>query len=120
MNARPFLLAAWGVLVVGGQFHAALDAEETEGFADGRVRDLVNRRARLDLAIDDAQAMLEEGRQETTTQVAILVDGGCEDGPAVRPIPAGVIGAAAKEGEAEGGSADDHSLDPFPATAVQC
>ena len=74
------------------------------------MADLVDGLARLDLAVDDADAVLEERRQIAAGEVAILVDGGGQDGAAVLPIPARVVGAAAEEGDAEGGSADDHSL----------
>ena len=64
----------------------------------------------LDLAVDDAEAVLEERRQIAASEIAIFVDGRGQDGPAVAAIPAGVVGPAAEEGDAEGGSADDHSL----------
>ena len=64
----------------------------------------------LDLAVDDADAMLEERRQIAAGEIAVLVDGGRQHRAAVLAIPGGVVGAAAEEGDSEGSSADDHSM----------
>ena len=64
--------------------------------------------ARLDLAVDDADAVLEERRQVAAGEVAILVDGRGQHRAAVVAIPGGIIGAAAEERDAIGGPADDH------------
>src|SRR5204863_5560489 len=44
------------------QLDAALDAQEAQRFPDRGMADLLDVPARLDLAIDDARAVLEEGR----------------------------------------------------------
>ena len=54
--------------------------------------------------------MLEEWWQVTACNVAILVDGGRKHRSGVLAKPRGVVGTSAKEGDAKGGSADDHSV----------
>ena len=87
---------------------AALDAEVAQDLADGGMGDLVDGLAVLHLGVDHAILVLEERRQIAAGDVAVLVDGGREDGAAVLPIPGRIVGAAAEEGDAKWGSADDH------------
>src|SRR6185312_13712460 len=76
------------------------------------MRDLIDRFARLDLAINDPQAMFEKGRQMAAGEVAVFIDGGGEDGPAVLAIPAGIVRAPAEKRNSIRSSADDHSAMP--------
>src|SRR4051812_40339677 len=80
---------------------AALDVQKAQRFAHGGVADLLDGGAGFNLAIDDAQPVLKEGRQMPTGEIAILVDGGGEDGPAMCSIPVGVVGTAAEEGNSK-------------------
>src|SRR5262249_30755654 len=103
--------AAGRQVAVVVQFDAALDAQEAERLADGRVLDVVEGGARLDGAVDDAQAMLEEGGEGATGEVAILVDRRGEYGAAMGAIPGRVVRSPSNKGDAKRGAANDHSFD---------
>ena len=90
------------------QFEAAVEMEMVQDRPHDRMPDVVHRVARLNVAIDDADAMLKERRQMATSEVAIFVDGGRENGAAVRVIPRRIIRSAAEKGDAVGRSADNH------------
>src|SRR6516225_10787568 len=63
---------------------------------------------KLDLRIDDAMFVREEGRKLAHEDIAVLVDGCSEHGTSVRLVPSGVVGAAAEKRDAIGRPRDDH------------
>src|SRR5262249_59328999 len=63
---------------------------------------------KLDLRIDDAMLMREEGRKLAHEDITVLIDRRSEHGAAMLLIPRGVVGAAAKERDAIGCPRDDH------------
>ena len=100
--------AAGRQIAVVVQLDAALDVQILERLAHDGVFDLLDGAAGLDLAIDQANAVLEEGRQIAAGEVAVFVDGAGENGAAVNAIPRRIIGAAAEKGDAKRGATDDH------------
>src|SRR5262249_6613730 len=94
------------------EFQAAVELQVLERLANGRVADLVHTLASFDLAVNDAQPVLEKGRQIATGQIAKLVDRRGEDRAAVLAVPRGIVRAAAEKRNAEGGTADDHGFLP--------
>ena len=93
------------------QLDAALDFEEAERLPNRGVADLLDRGAGFDLAVNDADGMLEEGGQIAAGQITILIDGGRQHRPAMSAIPTRIIGTATEEGDPERCSTDDHSVD---------
>jgi hypothetical protein len=79
------------------EFHSPIKFEEPQGLTDGWVSDLVDGLAGFDLAVNDPDAVLEERWEMAAGEVTVFVDGGSEYGPAVLPIPSGVVGPAAEE-----------------------
>jgi hypothetical protein len=65
------------------------------------VLDVVDPVAVLDLRVDDADLVLEEGRQVAAAEVAVLVDRGREHRAAVLAVPGGIVGTAPEEGDHE-------------------
>src|SRR6185295_1154854 len=86
----------------------ARDAQVAQDLAHGGVRDLVERLAVLDQRVDDAEAVLEEGRQMPAREVAVLVDGGREYRPPMHAGPRGIVRATPEERDAERRATDDH------------
>jgi hypothetical protein len=80
-----------------------------ENLAHGRVLDFLNAPHRFYFGIHHLRRVLKEGREIPAGQVAILVDCGGQNAPAVLTIPYGIVGTASEEGNAERGSANDHS-----------
>ena len=64
--------------------------------------DLVMMADVLDTRIYDAVLVLKKRRQVPTTDVAVFVDSGCENGAAVLLIPSWIVGTSPKEGNAKG------------------
>src|SRR5579871_1241262 len=62
----------------------------------------------LNPRIHDAGAVLEKWRQLAHADVAVFIDGRPDDGAAMLAIPVRIVGAAAEQGDAERGAADDH------------
>ena len=89
--------AAGGQVAVVVDFHAAGNLQVFQCLADGGVRDLVDRMAVLDLRVDHADAVFEEGRQVAAGQVAVLVDRRGDHRAAVVPIPPRIIGSPAQK-----------------------
>ena len=110
--------AARGDVRIVVDLHAARDFQESERLPDGRMDDLIQRLTVLDLRVDNAVAMLEEGREVATVNVAVLVDRRGQHGAAVLGIPFGIVGAATEEGDPKRGSADDHALPSRPGTTA--
>src|ERR1700687_4801161 len=77
------------------------------------MADGAKRHARLDLPINDANGMRENRRQVAARQVGVFVDCGSQHRSAVGAVPARIVGASAKKGDAKGCSADDHPV-TFP------
>src|SRR5262245_13643928 len=100
--------AARGQIAVVVQLQAALEAEVLEDRAHDRMSKLIDGGACLDLAINQANAVLEERGQVTAGEIAVLVDAGRQHSAAMAPVPRRVVGAAAKEGNAKRRPADDH------------
>jgi hypothetical protein len=68
----------------------------------------------LNVGINDAVLVLEERGQTPAGNVAILVDGRCENGAAMFPKPSGIVSATAKEGNSERGTRDNHDFVSLP------
>src|SRR5437667_10837025 len=90
-------------------FEPAVDSEVANDLTRGRVTDVVDRHAVLDLRVDDADLVLEKRRQVTTRQIAVFVDRGRQHRTTVFAIPLGIVGAATEERDSKGCAADDHS-----------
>src|ERR1041385_5367945 len=98
---------------------AAVDRIFRENGANGGMLNFFNRLGELDARVHDTVAVFEKRRQVTDAYIAILVDGGPEDGSAVRSIPFGIITSAAKKRNAERSPADYHTgLADFAASAA--
>src|SRR6185436_5194323 len=85
------------------------DAEVLKNASRRRVRQLRYLPDVFDERVDQAKTMLEERRQLTDADVAVLVDRRRQHRAAMLAIPVGIVGAASKEGNAERRAADDHS-----------
>src|SRR5581483_3739899 len=64
----------------------------------------------LHLRVRDAAVVIEERRHAATGDIATLVDGRGEHGPAIFPVPHRIVGPAAEEGDAKGSASDYHSF----------
>src|SRR6266567_3842964 len=62
----------------------------------------------LDLRVNDAILVLEEGWQIAAADVAVLIYGGGEHDAAVTLVPRWIVRSSAKERDAERGASDDH------------
>src|SRR5512135_3413637 len=89
-----------------------IDIEMPQDFSNGRMAHLVDRLATLNLGIDHADTVFEEGRQIPTGQVAILVDGCRQHRATVLAIPRRVICPAAEERNSIRSPTDDHGALP--------
>src|SRR5712692_6796507 len=92
------------------QFDATFNLQVLQYFPDGRMGNFRYRSARLNLAINQPDPMFEEGRQVTTREITILIDGRRQNGSAVQAIPWGVVRSAPKEGDPERRATDNHCL----------
>src|SRR5262245_60733607 len=70
----------------------------SQSLADSRMLDLIDRLTAFDCRIDHVDPMIEERRQISARQIAILVDRPAKHDTAVLPIPGRVVGTAAEEG----------------------
>ena len=84
------------------------DVEPAQHAADRRVLNLADVPDVLDDGIDDAELVIEEGRQLAHAEVAVLVDGGRQHGAPVLAEPFGIVSSTAKERNPEWCAADDH------------
>src|SRR5579862_949084 len=100
--------AAGGQVAIVVNLDAAMDFQETQRLADGGMLNFVQTIAVLDLRINDADAVFKKRREMAHGEVAILVNRRGQDGAAVFAVPGRVVRSSAKEGNPEGGSADDH------------
>src|SRR6185312_8021456 len=97
---------------------AVMDLHVVQHRAHGRMVDLAHLLDVLDRRIDDAVAVGEEGRQMPHADVAVLVDGGADDGAPVAKIPGRVVGPTAEQRDAKGRAADDHRRPPAEAKSA--
>src|SRR3989338_7654836 len=67
----------------------------------------------LHLGVDNARFVFKKWRKIPAGNITILVDGGGEDRAPVFLKPAGIVGAAAKEGNAKRSPADNHDTGCF-------
>src|SRR5262245_17542642 len=74
----------------------------------GRVLNIRDFLDVFDDRVDEAIAVLEEGRQYANADIAVLIDRGGEHGTAVLPEPLRIIGAATEKRDPKWGAADDH------------
>src|SRR5262249_15251506 len=79
-----------------------------ESCADRRVHQLSVIAHKLDLRIDDAMFVREEGWKLAHEDIAVLVDGRSEHGTSVLLVPSRIVGAAAEKRDAIGCPRDDH------------
>ena len=84
--------------------------EPLEHAAHRRMLDLANVLNVFDDRVDHTKLVLEERRQLSHADVAVLINGGGEHGAAVLAIPLGIVSAAAEKRDAKRSPADDHSL----------
>jgi hypothetical protein len=90
------------------QLQAALEIQVAQGRSDDGMFDLLGRLARFDLAVNDANPVLEKRRQMTAGEPAVFIDRRRQHRAAVDAIPGGIIGAAAEKRDAKRSPADDH------------
>src|SRR2546429_2055824 len=83
------------------------------------MHDLIDRLTMLDLGIDDAVSMLEEGREVAAVDIAVLVDRRGQHGSAMLDIPFWIIRPATEEGDPKRGSANDHKPSSRPWTPLE-
>src|SRR5882724_5554992 len=72
-----------GDISVVMDLHALLDIKITECLADGWMHDLVDRLTVLNLGVDDTVPVLEEWREVSAVDVAVLVNRGSQHGAAM-------------------------------------
>jgi hypothetical protein len=106
-RARSHTAARWQVAIVV-QLQAALEPKMLENGFDDRVSDFRDGFARLDLAINQANAVFKKWRQVTASQVAVFINACRQYRPAMPPIPSGIVRAAAEKRNAKRSATDDH------------
>ena len=97
-----------------GDFDGVGEIEVQEALADEGVLKVGGGLDGFGAGVGGAEAVREVGGEAVEGEVAVLVDGGGEDGAAVDAVEFGEVGAAAKKGDAEGGAGDDHGRTTFP------
>ena len=78
-------------------FEALRRVEPFEHGPDRRMVDLRDFLHVLHYRVDHTKLVIEERRQLADADVAVLVDGGCQDGAAVLAVPRWIIRSAPEE-----------------------
>ena len=87
--------------------------QEFHGLPDGGVLDLIYRDHPLPFGIGDLVVVLKKRRQVADMDIAVFIDAGGDDPPAVLFVKGREIGPAAKERHPERGLCDDHGSTSF-------
>jgi methanogenic corrinoid protein MtbC1 len=90
-------------------FHTPIYVQIAQDLANGRMRNLVNGLASLDLGIDNANPVFEEWREKAARKKAVFVYCSGQHRAAMVAIPCRIVRSAAKEGNPKWSSANDHS-----------
>jgi len=90
-------------------FQAFVDIGPVKDGFNRRMFDLIYMVDVFDVGINDTVLVFKKLGKPSTTYVAIFIDGGSQNGAAIFTIPGGIISAATKERDSEGGSCNDHS-----------
>src|SRR5215204_898282 len=97
-----------GQIAVMVDLQAAIDLETLQHRPDGRMRDVGDFLDVLDDRIDNAEAVIEEGRELANADVAVLIDGRREHRAAMLVKPVRIVRASAEKRHPERGAADNH------------
>src|SRR4029077_15957225 len=102
-------------------FHAAIDSTVAQYLTNRRVSDFLYTVAILDFRINDANLVLEKGRQITAAKIAIFVNCRRQHRSTIGAIPCRVVGSPAEKRNTKWRPANDHgsTLHSLPSSKLR-